>query len=151
MASSLYKGVGHEVACVMDVTGDGYADLVTANTNDNVYVYPGQANGQFGSGILNFGTFYSSRFGVSPGHEIVMEKSMVRRRGTLLKQHFKNPMVVTSWDTPDPFVTQKDGFYYFTYSQHSRIGVRKAKHMSLMNLSTRFKLKHFKNDLVYQK
>ncbi|WP_300600449.1 family 43 glycosylhydrolase [Niabella sp.] len=136
MASSIYKGAGHEVACVMDVTGDGYADLVTAHTNNNVYVYPGQSNGQFGNVVVNFGTFYSSRFGVSPGHEIVMEKSMIRRRGTLLRQYFKNPMVTTSWDNPDPFVTEKDGFYYFTYSQDSRIGIRKAKHASLFGISS---------------
>lgn len=134
MVSSIYKGVGHEVACVMDVTGDGRADLVTAHTDDNVYVYPGQSNGQFGSGIANFGSFYSGRFGTTPGHEIVMEKSVIRRRGTLLRPIFNNPFVTTA-DTPDPFIAQKDGYYYLTYSQDSRIDIRKAKHMSLMSLS----------------
>lgn len=51
-------GVGHYVVGVADVTGDGRADLVTANSNKNVYVYPGTASGAFGSYVSTFaGTF----------------------------------------------------------------------------------------------
>lgn len=81
--SSLFNKTNTEFATVLDITGDGKADLVTANHgNGNVYVYPGQSDGTFAGGIANFnGTFVSARFNKNPGHEIASEKSVLRRRG----------------------------------------------------------------------
>jgi hypothetical protein len=36
--SSLFDEVGHELIAVIDVTGDGHADLVSSHTNGNAYV-----------------------------------------------------------------------------------------------------------------
>ncbi|MEM9461376.1 MAG: VCBS repeat-containing protein [Myxococcota bacterium] len=49
-------GVGHTIVGVSDVTGDGQADLVSANTDGHAYVWPGQASGGFGgSAVTSFG------------------------------------------------------------------------------------------------
>ncbi len=48
-------GAGHFLIDVADVNGDGRADLVSAHTNGIMYVWPGQMNGGFGSGIGSIG------------------------------------------------------------------------------------------------
>lgn len=79
--SSLFDEKGHELIAVIDVTGDGHADLVSSHTNGNAYVWPGLANGQFGGAVSSFtGTLNSSQHD-GRGHEFVMEKKMVRRNG----------------------------------------------------------------------
>jgi subtilisin len=45
---------GYYAVDVADVTGDRRADLVTAKDGDGVYVYPGKADGTFGSGAHSF-------------------------------------------------------------------------------------------------
>jgi hypothetical protein len=42
MAMAQFYGTGHQVVGVMDVTGDGRADLVTATENGNAYVSTGR-------------------------------------------------------------------------------------------------------------
>jgi hypothetical protein len=79
--SALFDEVGHQLIAVMDVTGDGMADLVSARTNGSGYVWPGLADGHFGKAVSNFnGTLNSSQHdGV--GHEFVMQKKMIQRNG----------------------------------------------------------------------
>ncbi|HVI02801.1 MAG TPA: M35 family metallo-endopeptidase [Enhygromyxa sp.] len=69
---ALYDGFGHEPIGVAEVTGDGRADLVTHHhVSNNTYVYPGQANATFGSGVPSFaGTMNSSLFDQT-GHELI--------------------------------------------------------------------------------
>lgn len=58
MASALFGGEGHLVIDVADVNGDLRADLVTAHSSGDVYVYPGTLLGGFGRGVASFaGTF----------------------------------------------------------------------------------------------
>jgi hypothetical protein len=47
-------GSGHYIVGVSDVTGNGRADLVSANTNGTAYVWPGSANGNFGAAVASF-------------------------------------------------------------------------------------------------
>ena len=58
MKSALFDRVGHLVVDVSDVTGDGHADLVTASSDGNVYVYRGQLGGTFSSGVPSFAGTY---------------------------------------------------------------------------------------------
>jgi hypothetical protein len=64
-------GSGHYIVGVADVTGDGHADLVSAHTNGNTYVWPGSANGSFGTAVPSFsGTLDLANLDGS-GHYIV--------------------------------------------------------------------------------
>lgn len=67
--SALRDGVGHWVVGVADVTGDGFADLVTVHSNGNAYVYPGRADASFGNFISSFaGTMHLALLDGQPGH-----------------------------------------------------------------------------------
>jgi hypothetical protein len=64
-------GTGHYIVGVADVTGDGHADLVSAHTNGNAYVWPGSAKGSFGKAAASFnGTLDLANIDGS-GHYIV--------------------------------------------------------------------------------
>ncbi len=80
--SDLFDGTGSELATVIDVNGDGAADLVNANRgNGNVYVHLGQLDGSFGAATTNLGgSFNSSRVNRGTGWQIVMEKPIRRRQ-----------------------------------------------------------------------
>lgn len=58
MKTALFGGPGHLVIDVADVDGDLLADVVTANTDGNVYVYPGRPGGTFGPGVASFAGTY---------------------------------------------------------------------------------------------
>ena len=47
-------GTGHFLVAVADVTGDGRADLVSADTGGTAFVWPGQSNGSFGAAVSSF-------------------------------------------------------------------------------------------------
>ncbi len=80
--SSLYDGSGIEFMGVLDINGDGFADMLTAQSDGNVRIYPGQANGYFGSPTLNFsGSFTSTRANHTTGFQPVVEKPLKRRNG----------------------------------------------------------------------
>lgn len=86
MPTNLGNVPGHELIGAFDVTGDGHADLVTSYFDGNVRVYPGRADYGFGAGVASFAnTFNTTRHGLLPGHELVMEKPMFRRRGCTLR------------------------------------------------------------------
>ena len=58
MDSGLWDGEGHVAIDVADVNGDGFADLVTAHSDGNAYVYPGALAGAFRGGVASFhGTY----------------------------------------------------------------------------------------------
>ena len=64
-------GSGHYIVGVVDVTGNGRADLVSVNTNGTAYVWPGTANGNFGPAVASFsGTLDFANIDGS-GHYIV--------------------------------------------------------------------------------
>ncbi len=64
-------GSGHFIVDVADVTGDGRADLVSAHTGGTAYVWPGRANGTFGSAVASFdGTLDLANID-GTGHHIV--------------------------------------------------------------------------------
>jgi hypothetical protein len=64
-------GSGHYIVGVSDVTGDGRADLVSAHTNGNAYVWPGRADSRFGAAVASFnGTLDLANLDGS-GHYIV--------------------------------------------------------------------------------
>jgi len=45
--------------------------------------------------------------------------------------NFQNPLIDAS--RPDPYVAEKDGYYYFMYTRGNKIGLRKTKTMSLLS------------------
>jgi hypothetical protein len=81
--SSLFDGSGHEIVGALDPNGDGKSDLVTSHTSGNVYVYRGHVDStvRAPAGASFSGTFASSQFGVTPGHQLAMEKPFWRRWG----------------------------------------------------------------------
>jgi hypothetical protein len=71
MKLATVDGQGHLPVGVADVNGDGFADLVTVNTNRNAYVYRGSASGAFGSAVASFDeTLALGQFG-TPGHQVI--------------------------------------------------------------------------------
>lgn len=48
--------------------------------------------------------------------------------------NFQNPLINAS--RPDPYVTQKDGYYYFMYTRGNKLGIRKTTSMSLLSTAT---------------
>ena len=61
------------------------------------------------------------------------QKSVITGNQDLFNFHnlyFQNPLINAS--RPDPFVAQKDGYYYFMYTRGSNIGLRKTTSMSLL-------------------
>ncbi|PST82672.1 hypothetical protein C7T94_08400 [Pedobacter yulinensis] len=48
--------------------------------------------------------------------------------------NFKNPLIDVS--RADPYVAEKDGYYYFMYTRGSNIGLRKTRNMSLLSSAT---------------
>ncbi len=81
--SNLFDGSGSELGTVIDVNGDGSADLVRANRSDgNVYVHLGQASGSFGAATTNLeGAYVSTRANRHIGAQMAMEKPIRRRDG----------------------------------------------------------------------
>jgi hypothetical protein len=81
-------GSGHYIVGVSDVTGDGHADLVSAHTNGNTYVWPGSATGSFGAGVPSFsGTLDLANIDGS-GHYIVGVSDVVGDgRADLISTH----------------------------------------------------------------
>ncbi|UKT65029.1 family 43 glycosylhydrolase [Pedobacter mucosus] len=64
----------------------------------------------------------------------IRQKSLVSGTQDLFNFHnttFQNPLVNAS--RADPYVAQKDGFYYFMYTRGSNIGLRKTRSMSLLS------------------
>ena len=58
MDSGLWDDEGHLAIDVADVNGDGFADLVTAHSDGNAYVYPGALAGSFRGAVASFhGTY----------------------------------------------------------------------------------------------
>lgn len=81
LATALFSGEGHHILAPLDVTGDGRADLVTAHSSGSVYVYPGTTGRTFTTGVSSFdGTFVRAAREVE-GHELLSQKSALRRRG----------------------------------------------------------------------
>ena len=78
MPTSLFTGRGFEVIAVLDVTGDGRADLVTAKTEGDVWVYPGKPDGAFAGGVRALRGFLTTREGPG-GYEPASEKPIRRR------------------------------------------------------------------------
>jgi hypothetical protein len=58
MDSGLFDGEGHVAIDVADVDGDGFADLVTAHSDGNVYVYRGALAGTFHHAVASFAGTY---------------------------------------------------------------------------------------------
>jgi hypothetical protein len=58
MDSGLFDGEGHVAIDVADVDGDGFADLVTAHSDGNVYVYRGALAGTFHAAVASFAGTY---------------------------------------------------------------------------------------------
>jgi hypothetical protein len=68
MAIATARSAGHDPIGLADVTGDGLADLVTAHTNGNVYVYPGTASGAFAAGVASGGGTFDWALHDGTGH-----------------------------------------------------------------------------------
>jgi GH43 family beta-xylosidase len=69
------------------------------------------------------------------GNQVVQLSTPIgnQEKFVLHNLNFQNPIVSsTAYDCPDPHVAQKDGSYYITWSQFSRIAIRKNNYMSLM-------------------
>ncbi|HEU5057340.1 MAG TPA: VCBS repeat-containing protein [Kofleriaceae bacterium] len=58
MDGGLWDGEGHVAIDVADVTGDGFADLVTAHSDGSVHVYPGALAGVFRGAVTSFAGTY---------------------------------------------------------------------------------------------
>ncbi|KAA8481844.1 GH43 family beta-xylosidase [Arcticibacter tournemirensis] len=68
----------------------------------------------------------------TPGRKI-RQKTTVSGTQDLFNFHnlnFQNPLINAS--RPDPYVAQKDGYYYFMYTRGSSLGIRKTTSMSLL-------------------
>lgn len=70
---------GHQVVGVLDVTGDGRADLVTLSAG-TAYVYPGTPSGAFGGSTASFSGTMDSSFNDGTGHELIEMGPFARRR-----------------------------------------------------------------------
>ena len=70
---------GQQVVGVMDTTGDGHADLITA-FEGNARVYPGKPTGEFSSYIINFMGTLDSSFTDGVGFELMQMGPYPRRR-----------------------------------------------------------------------
>jgi hypothetical protein len=73
-----------ELATVMDINGDGHADLVAAGTNGTVSVYWGRVSNSFEYSTSTLTEFWSTQHAQhqnSNGREIITEKPALRRRG----------------------------------------------------------------------
>jgi MYXO-CTERM domain-containing protein len=69
--SANLDGTGHLILAVVDVTGDGRSDLVSASTDGSAYVWPGLADGKFGGAVASFdGTLDSANLD-GGGHYLV--------------------------------------------------------------------------------
>lgn len=79
LSTNQFGGSGHQIIGVLDITGDGRADLVTQYAG-NVYVYPGTSAGAFASGVASFGGTMRSSFLGGAGHEFVQMGPYPRRR-----------------------------------------------------------------------
>lgn len=80
MATSLFGGAGHDVFAVLDVDGDGHADLVTAGPDHVLGTYRGSAGGTFSSRAQAVEDFLTVRT-TTRGYEAVVEKPRLRRLG----------------------------------------------------------------------
>ncbi|NVB77685.1 MAG: VCBS repeat-containing protein, partial [Kofleriaceae bacterium] len=74
-----FGAAGHQVVGVLDITGDGKADLVTV-LGGSVYVYRGSSTGSFSGVTVNFAGTLDSSFGDDIGHELVQMGPFPRRR-----------------------------------------------------------------------
>jgi hypothetical protein len=84
LPSSLFNRDGYELIGVLDVTGDGKADLVTLYTDGWPHVYPGTASGGFtDTGAASAAQINSSRFD-GAGYDFATERLWMRRRGCSL-------------------------------------------------------------------
>ncbi|NVB77684.1 MAG: VCBS repeat domain-containing M23 family metallopeptidase [Kofleriaceae bacterium] len=79
MAMGQFGAAGHQVVGVLDITGDGKADLVTV-LGGSVYVYRGSSTGAFSGVTVNFAGTLDSSFGDDIGHELVQMGPFPRRR-----------------------------------------------------------------------
>lgn len=79
MALAQFGGSGHQVIGVLDVNGDGFADLVTL-LGGTAYVYPGSASGAFGGAATSFAGTMDSSFSDGVGHELIEMGPFPRRR-----------------------------------------------------------------------
>jgi hypothetical protein len=79
LAMGQFAAAGHQVVGVLDVTGDGRADLVTL-FNGSAYVYPGTASGAFGGSTASFAGTMDSSFRDGTGHELIEMGPVARRR-----------------------------------------------------------------------
>lgn len=71
-----------------------------------------------------------------PGRKI-RQKSTVAGTQDMFNFHnlnYQNPLIDAS--RPDPYVAQKDGYYYFMYTRGNKIGLRKTTSMSLLSTAT---------------
>ena len=84
-----------------EARGDGRADLVTAYTDGNVYVYPGQASGAFGSGVDSFSGTFDAANHDGTGHYMVGVADVTGDgRADLVTAHENGavpPSVVSVW------------------------------------------------------
>ncbi|MNK06008.1 Extracellular exo-alpha-(1-_5)-L-arabinofuranosidase precursor [compost metagenome] len=72
----------------------------------------------------------------TPGTKI-RQKSTISGTQDLFNFHnvnFQNPLIEAS--RPDPYVAEKDGYYYFMYTRGNKIGLRKTTSMSLLSTAT---------------
>jgi hypothetical protein len=80
MGSARFDRTGFDAAAVIDVTGDGHADLISAHQNGDLYVYPGQSSGAFGGSTPSFsGTFSDTLFHAGAGFDLAIQSLSVRR------------------------------------------------------------------------
>jgi len=84
LSSSLFTGTGAELAAIMDVNGDGHADLVAATSGDGVRIYRGNTTGTFSYYTTALPAFLSTQHEqnqTASGRELLLEKPSLRRRG----------------------------------------------------------------------
>jgi len=110
-----------------DSTSDSQQWAIAYSGSNNVFSLTNKANGM---------KLVIDPESSTPGAKL-RQKTSVTGTQNLFNFHnvnFQNPLINAS--RPDPYVAQKDGFYYFMYTRGSNLGIRKTTSMSLLALAT---------------
>ncbi|GEP97147.1 hypothetical protein CCY01nite_34070 [Chitinophaga cymbidii] len=110
-----------------DDGSDAQRWAITYSGSNNMYSLVNKATGM--------------KMAVDPGDDVpgrkIRQLSSVSGTQDLFHFHnvnFQNPLINAS--RPDPYVTQKDGYYYFMYTRGNKLGLRKTTSMSLLSTAT---------------
>jgi GH43 family beta-xylosidase len=141
-SGAYYKVVNIKSGKCIESPSSTSGAILKQSTNDGSDAQLWQIN--YSSGSENVFTLTNKANGLimvidpessTPGAKIRQKSSVTGTQG-LFNFHnlnFQNPLIDVS--RADPYVAQKDGYYYFMYTRGGNIGLRKTTSMSLLSLA----------------